>query len=399
MSATPRDHDPIRPEPPATYYEGTVQIPGFGDSPDRCRPLSPVGFCHDGHVVLGRSSCATRECPEHWRDWIEEATISVTARIAAYREAVDGAEKRTSHVVASPPQDRRYTAERMYATRSEAYDALEAAGVAGGAVVTHPYRTSDRGNALYATARDLGELEEDTGRWAFLRDVAEDWDDMRRYIEPSPHYHALAPGRDIRGEEAPAGWVVERIRTVDPFHRWDTDAYRDMAASVYYILTHGAVGSYPGETGPVDANTLTYFGAVHPACFNPEEELTAAVWDRIQREAERAVTERPPEGPGAESEPGRTCPVDECEAVVHELMYLRDYLDDSDWVAAVRSHRDGRNRWLQLRGMLHWWDNMVDRPPPSTRISEERMREWLEARGAATTPQPDQRALDGLVSI
>ncbi|MFB6294832.1 MAG: hypothetical protein ABEI97_03665 [Candidatus Nanohaloarchaea archaeon] len=173
VSAGATDHDPVGQGDPTTYYEDLVRVPGFDTAPERCRDYTPVGFCDHGHTILGRSSCGTRRCPDHWRDWCEDAVIEIVARLAAYRHAVDGAEKPASHVMASPPQDRRYSAQEMWDTRSEAYDALRAAGVNGGPVVTHPYRTNERGNALYSTAQESGQVEEDTGRWAFLRDVAE----------------------------------------------------------------------------------------------------------------------------------------------------------------------------------------------------------------------------------
>ncbi|MFC7078291.1 hypothetical protein, partial [Haloarcula halophila] len=143
------ERENIRPEPPTTYYDGAVKLPGYGESPDRCRPLTPVGFCEEGHTILGRSSCGTRYCPDHWRDWNEEAVINAVARLAAYRHAVDGAEKRLSHIVASPPQDRRYSKRAMWETRSEAYEVLKDAGVRGGMAVTHPYRTNERGDTLF----------------------------------------------------------------------------------------------------------------------------------------------------------------------------------------------------------------------------------------------------------
>lgn len=380
------DHDPVRPEPPKTFYSGVVKIPGFSEPPDRCRPLAPVGFCEAGHPVLGRSSCGVRYCRDHWRDWCEDAVVSMVARLAAFRYAAEGAGKRLSHVVASPPQDRRYSAREVWETRSEAYEAMEAAGVRGGATVTHSYRTNDRGDALFATAVEQGDVDEGTGRWRFLRDLADgDWDELARYIEAAPHYHALAAAEDVDGEAAPDGWVVKRIDSVKPFHYRDTEAYRDMAARAYYVLTHGTV-----QQG---RQTTTYFGDVHPAAFNPEEELTAAVWSRIQMEAEKAVKENPSEEGDGSGHAGEECPCEECEAPVIDLMYLPEYLDDDEWVTEILAHRDGRKRWLQLQGMLMWRQGRTDRPPPSVQSSEERLLNWLEVQGGVMTPEPRQASL------
>ena len=391
MSTVPSDHGAVRPEPPTTYYDGVIKTPGFDTPPDRCRGLTPGGFCDHGHTVLGRSSCGTRYCPDHWRDWCEDAVISMVARLAAYRHAVDGAEKPASHVVASPPQERRYSAREMWDTRSEAYDALEAAGVDGGPVVTHPYRTNERANNLFETAKASGEADEDMGRWAFLRDVAEDWEDMSRYVEASPHYHVpIAPRRYVDGEAAPDGWVVKRIRKLRAFSLRDTESYRDMVASAYYVLTHGAV-----QQGK---QTTTYFGEVHPAAFDPAEELTAAAWSRIQMEAEKAVKEEPgEEGEGGMSAGPDECPREECEAAVYDVMYLGEFLEDEDWVAEVGRGRHGRERLARLRGVYAWWENRTDRPPPSVASDERRMRNWLEDRGEAFMGRVGQVSLSTAV--
>jgi hypothetical protein len=387
VSVTATDHEPVRSDAPTTYYDGAVKIPGFGETPSRCRALAPVGFCEAGHTVLGRSSCGVRYCPDHWRDWLEDAVISMVARMAAYRHAVDGAEKRVSHVVASPPQDRRYSGREMWETRRDAYDALEAAGVRGGPVITHPYRTNDRANGLYETAKESGDLEDGTGRWAFLRDLADDWEDMTQYVEAAPHYHVpIAPAKDV-SPEGTGDWVVKRIRTMRAFHVRDSESYRDMVASAYYVMTHGAV-----QQGK---NTTTWFGEVHPSTFKPEEELTAAAWSRIQMEAEKAVKEEP--GEEEKEQPAHCgpeeCPREECDHPVHDLMYLPEFLEDDDWVEKVQRGRGGRERLARLRGAYAWWENRTDRPPPWKQSDQERMRNWLQEKGEAFMPRVKQASL------
>jgi hypothetical protein len=315
----------------------------------------------------------------------------MVARFAAYRHAVDGAEKRWHHGMASPPQDRRYSVRELWETRKDAYDALEAAGFRGGATVTHPYRTSERGDLLFETAVQEGDVEEDTGRWAFLREIADNWDEMSRYIEAEPHYHVLGPGEDIDGGDAPDGWVVERIRTMKPFHFRDTEAYRDMVAPAYYVLTHGADGENP-ETGEA-RQTTTYFGELHPASFDPEEELTAAVWNRIQNEAEKAVKERPGEEEGGPLAGPEECPCEDCEAEVLDVAYLPEYMEDEEWVSSVRAARDGRARYDRLVGVLLWWEGRCDTPPPGAATSPERFRQWLEDSGSVHTADPRQVSL------
>jgi hypothetical protein len=396
---------------PSTYYEDLVKIPGFGDAPNRCRPMKPVGFCEDGHAVLGRSSCGTRYCPDHWRDWGEEAVINMVARLAAYRESREGWEKRMCHVAASPPQDRRYSVRQLWETRRDAYDVLESAGVRGGAVITHPYRTTPEANRVYEAA------EPEVGKWQFLRQLVEDldgddWDELERFVEASPHYHALAPVEDVDGSRAPEGWVVENIRSFDSLYVDPEDVpvyelldennqiersaeevvregFEDMVGAAYYVLTHGAV-----QDG---RSTTTYFGEVHPNAFNPEEELSAETWGLIQREAERAVKGWAEDEEEGEGHGPSECPVDGCEACVVDIVYLPEYLEDEDFTSRLRTMREGRKRLARLRGMYAWWDDRTDRPPPSVLTSEAKLLDWFEQQGETYTPEPSQVRLGGPV--
>lgn len=393
MSATFADHEPIREGTPSAYYQESVKIPGYGDTPDRCRPMKPVGFCEHGHVVLGRSSCQTRGCPDHWRDYLEQRVISMVARMAAYREAQDLNDRRMCHVVASPPQDRRYSVRELFESRSDAYDAMEAAGIEGGTVVTHPFRTNESGDELYRTVREHGDIDDDTGKWQVLRESCESHDELTEYVEASPHYHALAAADDIDGSKAPDGWIVENIRSFKAFHYRDTEAYRDMVATAYYVLTHGAVKE--------DRSTTTYFGSVHPNSFDPEEAVGARKWRKIQREAEEAVkgvSEEAAEEDDHVCHHGpRECPHDDCTAHVVDVLYLDEYLDDDDFISHVLSFRDGRKRLAQLRGALAYWQKRTDRPPPGAVTSEARYKEWLEARGETFQPAPSQVSLSAAI--
>lgn len=386
------DHSPVRQETPTTHYEGAVRIPGFRDPPNRCRGLDPVGFCEArGHVLLGRSSCGTRYCPDHWREWCEGAVISMVARLAAFRESQEGWGKRMVHAVASPPTDRRYSARELWSSRSDSYDVLDEAGVRGGAVVAHPYRTTEEADRLYSEA----DVDDGTGKWRFLRDLAgdlpgDDWEQLAEYVEPSPHYHVLAAAEDVDGSAAPDSWVVENIRSFDRFRYDDLEAYRDMVATAYYVLTHGA--EQQGRA------TTTYFGDVHPNAFDPSEELTTTKWRHIQRKAEIAVkghAEEEEEG-GAGAGP-EECPRDGCESVVVDVVYLREYLTDDDWkeqvVSRARTLHAGHARLARLRGMLAHWECRTDRPPPSAHRSKERMREWLQERGEAFQVEAGQVGL------
>lgn len=363
------DHSPLRENAPTTYYDDLLKIPGMGDAPNRCRDLQPVGFCEAGHTVLGRSSCGTRYCPAHWRDWAEDGVKPMLRRLAAYRQAHSGAERRLVHVVASPPQDRRYSVREFWDTRSAAYDALTEAGIRGGVSVAHPYRTNPVGDDLYQTAVEHGEIDADYGRWRFLREISDGWDDLSEYVEAAPHYHTLAAATDVRGDDAPPGWIVENIRSLSRFTIDDPECYEDMAATAYYLLTHGA--EQEGR------QTTTYFGGLHPASFSPEDELTTAELLKIEEMVE-AVVGGDESGDGAGPE---ECPCEECEAVVRDLIYLDEFLDDEEWCESVRQHADGGTRLATLRGTRAYTKGLTDRPPPAAATDSDEFRRWLKRQG------------------
>jgi hypothetical protein len=393
--STATDHGKIREETPTTYYEDVVRIPGYGDAPNRCRLMKPVGFCEHGHPILGRSSCGVRYCPDHWRDWNEDAVISMVERLAAYRESREGWEKRMCHVVGSPPPRSHWGVRDLWDRRTDAYDALEAAGVRGGVAITHPYRTTREADRLFKH-RDEEEYG-NVGKWRYFRDLAEDlpgddWEELQQYIEASPHYHSLAAVEDVDGSAAPGEWIVENIRSFSPFRYDDPESYEDMVATAYYVLTHGAV-----QDG---RSTTTYFGEIHPNAFDPEEELTAAKWSRIQMEVEKAVkghVDEADQEEGAGAHGPEECPRDGCEACVIDVVYLPEYLEDDEFVSRVLSKRDGRKRLKQLRGMFAWWDTRTDRPPPGALTNERRLLEWLEDQGVRFTPEPSQTSLSQAV--
>jgi len=360
-----------------TYYDGLIRFPGFGDQPDRCGPRKPVGFCsREGHVALASASpCETRGCPEHWQMWQESAAVKIVARLAAYRHVQEGAGKRLLHVVDSPDPERRWSAEAFWDERPRSYELLDDVGGRGGVTVPHPYRTSDEGNRLFDMATEHGEWEEEWGRWSLLRSAADDWEEMTRFVDGGPHYHHLVAAEDFDPDAVPEGRTIENIRSLDRFHIRDMTGYRDMAKVAMYLLSHAAYQP-PGADGSGGRNTVTYWGEAHPNSFDPSAELTAAEWDRIQRNAERAVTTSPADDLPAsgEGEDRPECPRDGCDGRVVALDELRGWMERDEWPGRL----DRRQRWI-LKGVLWWMEVGRDRPPPSS--SEARVREWFRQKG------------------
>jgi hypothetical protein len=388
------DHDRLRDSPPdRTYYEGLIRLPGYREAPNRCRDYDPVGVCNDAHIILGRSSCDTRYCPDHWTHWQQGAIGGVAKRAAAYREAAEGWDKRMCHVIVSPPQDRQYSVREFFESRRDAYDVLEECGVRGGAMVAHPYRQTDEADRLYEASSESSS-DDGMSKWRFLRSLSrdlpgDDWEEMERFVQASPHYHCLALGRDIDGSEAPDGWIVENRGSFDRFEFDDSESYLDMIRTPAYLLTH--------TLDMEGRSSTTYFGDLHSSRFSPEEALTAARWDRIQREVDKHLDnywERIFEDEEEEAE----CPREGCSAAILDASFVTDLLDNEDWKARIRTLQGGRKRLLRLRGLVVWWEGRADRPPPSTKTSKERMRDWLEALGRTHTAAPRQQRLGRIMS-
>jgi len=360
------------------YYEDAIRLPGFGRQPERCMARKPVGFCDaHGHVSIASASpCSTRGCPEHSHMWRKDAAESLVARLAAYRQAQpDGPRRRLLHVVTSPDRSRRWTADAFWDARSGSYDAVRAVGGRGGVTVPHAYRTSDAGDWLFEEAVERGDWERDAGKWSLLRDAADDWGEMLEYVEEAPHFHHLVALEDFNTDAIPPGQVVKNIRSLDAFYVRDMTAYRDMAATAMYLLSHAAFE--PAGLDGGGRNTVTYFGDVHPNGFDPAEELTAAEWDTIQRLAERAVRTDPSEdvdAEGLEDPDRRECTVDGCDGTIVDIGELRDWLSDPTWVASI-----GDKQATILEGAIGWLEEQGDRPPPST--DRESIRRYLYQRG------------------
>ena len=373
---TPIDWDELQPEPqmPArAYYSDALKLPGFGEQPHRCIPRKPVGFCDaHGHVTLASASpCETRSCPEHWRLWQRKAAVNVVARLAAFRYVQESAGKRMLHVVDAPDPRRHWTVDAFWDERSRSYDAVRGVGGRGGVVVPHAYRTSEDGDWLFEQAVSRGDWEKERGRWSLLRDAADDWDEMQQFVEPSPHYHHLVAAENFDPAEIPAGRVVKNIRSLERFKIRDMTGYRDMARLAMYLLSHSALEPSGNR------QTVTYWGDVHPNCFSPEEELTTTEWDRIQRNAERAVTTQPSDDihDAGSSEPELLdCQHEECGGQVIPIWDLGEWLENGEFVGRL-----GRRQKQILKGVMIWLEEGGDRPPPSSR--EPMIREWLATIG------------------
>jgi hypothetical protein len=373
--AAARDLPPLRemerveddlPTPDSTTYGETVKIPGTGSAPNRCRGLSPVGFCEGGHVALGRSSCDTRYCPDHYLGWVRDGSVSACERLAAYRAAADGWGKRLLHLVASPTVDQ-VSADQFWSMRREAQEVVQKAGARGGYCIAHPYRTSAAADELFRTAVQEGNLSPETGRWTFLRQFAGgNWDKWQSMTEAGPHYHFLVACEDFDPDAVPDGWVVKNVRSLPRFEKRDLESYEAMARVAWYLRTHGAAEEF--------RQTATWFGDMHPSVFDPEEELGVSEWHFIRERATEAVgvpIEEMRDGVGA-GENERICEVEDCEEVFHDLEDLAAFTSNASWMRSIPPKRRHRLRAVEI-----WMFEKSVIPPPSIRSSEAKVQDWL----------------------
>jgi len=235
-------------------FTSIVQLPGFGLPTDKCQRVVPRGVCEAGHIQLATSSCELRRCPDHWREWATRGTESAVARLAAFRESRQHPlNRRMVHVVLSPEWTSRVTERRLWQHRSEAQQIAREAGVRGGYMVVHPYRTTDELDQLYAEAVEHG-LPGDHGKWRFARELtAGRWGHLERYLDVSPHYHVIGPARDVREVET-ARWVVKNIRSLPEHELEDPEPYEALAGVAWYLRSHAA--AVPPPSAATDSELM-----------------------------------------------------------------------------------------------------------------------------------------------
>lgn len=373
------------------YMTDIVRQPGFFEAGENCGDLKPVGFCERGHVqIAGAEPCNTRKCPHHWGTWRKNSAESIVARAAAYRAAQGGPSsrrRRMVHVVEAPPQDQRWTVSRFWNHRSKSHDVAEDAGARGGVTIPHPYDTNDEADELYAEAVDAGVVGEDYGKWRFVRERADTWDDMKEAIEVRPHFHDLAPAEDVDADDRPEGWVVHNIRSLKRFYV-DVDevpgselvdgsgrivrdrrevvreGYEDMARLTMYLLSHAGAQQKTGDLP--QRSSMSYWGELSPNSFDPEEELDADTWETIQKHAAKAVGKAWDEDDESGEPTEGECSCEDCEATVRPLSDLEEYLSNVGEYAGWFGSLEKEQQW-EIWGL---WTSLGDRPPPGRAVGD-----------------------------
>lgn len=332
--------------------DGNLTIPGVGTQPDRDGTWVPKTFCSPkGHVNFGPYECGSRECPEHWTDWVSESANRITRRLAAARQAEPhGIERRAVHAVASPAPGHVKTIEQFHEMKKEAYTLAREKGIRGGVAIAHGWRVKEDYKDLFGVLKQQDKIE--GGIWSWIRKNDRDW---RVQTYWSPHVHIFGLSEDT-GPNNPAddGWVFKRIRTLSNFKIRQASSYRDMIGLAFYILSHATFDPQNSK------QAVRWFGSLYTAGFSPEKDLGLLELDSNgHRVMEIDVIEQMTDTVqySADDEDGHTCDVCGSEDV-HDIWSAGDALQDERWCNSI-----GRENEKRLNAAYKWRIGDLQPPP------------------------------------
>jgi len=355
------------------YGEQSWSIPGMGEQPASCGRWYHDRFCENGHLILNKSSCELRDCPECWWKWNRQRSGKIMRRLGAARLAAEeNADKRAVHAVVSPPPGSITTKQELYDAFTDAYELATEHGVRGGACIFHGYRATDAARAEFARAKERGEEAASFGLWRWIRENDRHWRDQ---VYWSPHWHFVGLARfedTTEGDtEADDGWLFKKIRTLERFTLTDPSGYEDMARVTRYLLSH--VTYEPEE----NKHSIRWFGELSYQKFAPEEAVSSGVWRTLERNVDEALGYRVKDEGQAELEEfaEETCSHDGCEGETYHIWEAGELLQQKRFCKHI-----GQERERRLLAAFKWSIGEVV-PPPGLRYptSAEEAEEALEA--------------------
>lgn len=342
------------------YADTSLTIPGQSEPPGECGTWGPREFCKScGDVVVGPQRCQRRLCSDCWLTWRGNRAASMTERLAGARRAADGAEKRLTHSVVSPPPGSIKTLTQFERGKQRAYEMAKKKGIRGGVLIPHGWRVRDEAKELYRESIEAGLVEESIGLWQWVRGQERDWRSLTYW---SPHFHVLGVGAEV-GEsdpEADGGWVFSRLGSFGRFRLSDPDTYEGMFRASSYLLSHVAFESENGR------QSVRWFGSIANNQFSLESDL--ADWEEsvIQRNVEKVSGYGGEEGEGE-----RECEVEGCRGNLAPVWSAGAYLADPTWCEEIG------NQESVLVAAFEWCIGEVV-PPPGLRYPKSR-RDFEEA--------------------
>lgn len=343
------------------YADTSLTIPGQSAPPGDCGEWKPMNFCTScGEVHIGQRRCQRRLCRECWLTWRGDRAASVTHRLAGARRAADGANKRLSHVVASPPAGEVRTLTQWERAKREAYSLAKEKGIDGGVMIPHGWRVREEAKALYREMKEAGLV--DGGIWQWVRESDRDWRNLTYW---SPHFHILGLGADLGASdpESDGGWIFSRVDSFERFDLKNEKTYLPMLKASSYLLSHGA---FEVESGK---QMIRWFGSLANNQFVADEQL--ADWEQsvIARNVQ-AVAGRDLDEESSEEDERRTCDRDGCDGSLAVIYDAGTRLCDPEWCDRIDREREHR-----LAAAFEWVIGEVHPPPGLKRPQTEKAAE------------------------
>jgi len=199
--------------------------------------ICPVDGNHFSYTKSG-TTCGKPTCPRHWKTWALRAASRAAMRVNGYREA-SHKQYAPNKVIFSEDDESPLVArwraiedpvKQIQAMRAHFVRQALAAGVTGGAIVVHPWRTNDHVPSYLEGER----------RWDWVRKQGAAW---IKYVKFSPHAHVTGYG------------FLKPVMKGDKFrykNMGHIDTVDALESVLYYNLSHAAIVK--------GTNALSYFG-------------------------------------------------------------------------------------------------------------------------------------------
>jgi hypothetical protein len=356
-----------------------LTIPGMGDPGAGCGEWAPREFCDEcGEVHLGPHRCQQRECPDCWSTWaIQRAERAVTRLQSARWSLDDGLDRRTVHLVASPPEGSIRTLADVQRFRQKAHERVRDAGMRGGVSIFHGFRVTDDAKRRFRETLTDDERPTSAGVWRFVRENGRPWREQTYW---SPHFHYVGLATEVEPDPDDE-WIIKRLSTAPRMDSLtDESSYEGLAKIVTYLMSHATFE--PANDGETGRKAVSWFGDLHPSRFQPDP-TDVEEWSRepaikpigagplavIRRLAAEATGAIDPESGAGLGEP-EECEDDECDG------RIRPIFDFPTHRARLTLDRDTEAR---LATAFEWAVGEVV-PPPGMRspTSEQECSEAFE---------------------
>lgn len=352
-----------------------LTLPGHGEAYTKESEGGACGeevphFCEDcGKPIAVGRTCYRSQCPRCAPAWVAMKRAKPAGAklegLRRYLYSTRGQSPRFHHLVLSPPDGFATLREDPLGAAFEIVKEItDALGVDGGLIAYHPWR---------------GVEDDDRGFWKEILFKGTDWEATVERLEYGPHFHVIAVGRFVPGQEftqrlhEQTGWTFKRITKGGDDTESNVSLYDtyDLVRALTYTISH--TGLYRTESGQTKAATR-YFGQVanFQAEGNVTEEIDAAVRSvapntlglsyrsnscaRELDEDEEATGAGPPSnGDPDMADTEASGGTDRCGGRLVPIERASEYLTDPEWVKQARHVDELADRYLDWR---------LDRPPP-----------------------------------